>query len=74
MSTTPRARELRIRRMAERQGLALRKSRRRDPHALDYASWWVIDPALRRIVAGDRWGIDLDSVESWLRTSPAERA
>jgi hypothetical protein len=28
--------------MAQRQGLALRKSRRRDPHALDFGQWYAL--------------------------------
>jgi hypothetical protein len=34
-------RENRMRRMAERQGLRLSKSRRRDPRAIDYDRWQV---------------------------------
>lgn len=33
--------ENRIRRMAARQGLTLRRSRRRDPRALDYGLYWL---------------------------------
>ena len=36
-------RENRLRRMAERQGLELRKSRRRDPRAKDYGRWYIVD-------------------------------
>jgi hypothetical protein len=39
---TEKVRENRLRRMAERQGLALRKSRRRDPRAIDYGGWDVL--------------------------------
>ena len=38
-----RTREQRARRAAKRQGLALRKSRTRDPRALDYGKWVVTD-------------------------------
>lgn len=34
-----RALELRLRRTAQRRGLSLTKSRRRDPEALDYGLW-----------------------------------
>ena len=37
-------RENRLRRMAERQGLRLVKSRRRDPLALDYGRYWLLAP------------------------------
>jgi hypothetical protein len=36
-----RTRYQRLRRMAERQGLQLRKSRRRDPRALDFGDYWL---------------------------------
>jgi len=36
-----RTREIRLRRMAARQGLALHKSRRRDPLALGYGRWML---------------------------------
>jgi hypothetical protein len=65
--------------MAERQGLRLEKSRRRDPRALDYGTYALLHgppPAAgganwreRTLVAGDPntgYGLDLDDVESWL--------
>jgi len=59
------SREIRLRRMAERQGLTVRKSRRRDPRAIDYGRWWVVHPderfveltdtdALERYLTGER--------------------
>lgn len=45
MPNTPdKTRETRLRRMAERQGLRLVKSRRRDPRALDYGRYWLAAP------------------------------
>lgn len=41
--TAEKVRENRLRRMAERQGLELRKSRRRDPRAKDYGRWYIVD-------------------------------
>jgi hypothetical protein len=41
--TAEKVRENRLRRMAERQGLELRKSRRRDPRAKDYGRWYMVD-------------------------------
>lgn len=35
-------RENRIRRMAERQGLTLTKSRRRDPRAVEYGRYYIL--------------------------------
>jgi hypothetical protein len=65
-------RENRLRRMAARQGLALQKSPRRDPHALGYGTYRLIDAATKAVVAMDRnlhsgYGLDLDDVERRLR-------
>jgi hypothetical protein len=40
----------RLGRKAERQGLTLRKSRRRDPDATDYGVWSLIKPASGKVV------------------------
>jgi hypothetical protein len=45
--------ENRVRRMAERQGLRLQKSRRRDPRALDYGVYVLIDNARNAVVSGE---------------------
>ncbi len=68
--TAEKVRENRLRRMAERQGLALKKSRRRDPRAIDYERWFIVDPNLNVAVAGTEgtgrptWS--LDDVEEFL--------
>lgn len=42
MPPTPeKVREDRLRRMAQRQGLTILKSRRRDPLAVDYGTYWL---------------------------------
>jgi hypothetical protein len=56
-------RENRLRRMAERQGFALSKNRRRDPQAWDYGLWFLINPDLNAIVLEN---VHLDDVEEWL--------
>jgi hypothetical protein len=81
-------RENRLRRMADRQGYALRKPRRRDPRALDYGElWlmqcWVQDPSSGRVeeVANPENTYDawlgpfrlLDELEEWLRSDPETR-
>jgi hypothetical protein len=61
--------ENRLRRMAQRQGLRLEKSRRRDPRALNYGTYWLINPYTNTVVAGDTgngYGLDLDQVEKAL--------
>lgn len=68
-------RENRLRRMADRQGLRLEKSRRRDPRAIDYGKYTLVDPNTNAIVAGaegtGRPNFSLDDVEDWL-TNPVE--
>jgi len=53
--------------MAERQGLEVRKSRRRDPYAADFGRYWLIDPwTSNAVVAGGQWGATLDEIEDEL--------
>jgi hypothetical protein len=59
------ARENRLRRAAVRQGYRLVKSRRRDPRALDYGMYWIVNEA-NVIEAGHNQGLNLDEVEAWL--------
>ena len=62
-------RENRLRRMGERQGLRLSKSRRRDPRALDYGGYMLIDIYTNAVVAGGSpiaYTLSLDDVESYL--------
>jgi hypothetical protein len=69
-------RENRIRRAAERQGLRLVKSRRRDPRAIDYGRYWLVlaegvqtadlSDDRRNLVAGPRTGYSIDEIEALL--------
>jgi hypothetical protein len=62
-------RENRLRRMADRQGLVLRKSGRRDPRALDYGMYALIEADRNIILAGagsGRFDFTLDDVEAYL--------
>jgi hypothetical protein len=65
-------RENRLRRAAERQGYRLIKSRRRDPYALDFGLYGVVDAETRGTVnpslgrSPHSW--TLDEVEQWLTT------
>jgi hypothetical protein len=55
--------------MADRQGLRLEKSRRRDPRAIDYGKYMLADLYTNVIVAGDTnygYSLDLDDVEAAL--------
>ena len=72
--TTEQLGESRIRHMAERRGMRLHRSRRRDPTALDYGRYMLRDTNTRVIVAGTstgraRW--TLDDVEAYLSGNQA---
>lgn len=61
-------RENRLRRAAKRQGLKIVKSRRRDPRALDYGRFMIVDQD-NRVVAGELsagQGLTIDQVEEFL--------
>ena len=60
------ARENYLRRAAKRQGLMLRKSRRRDPQALDYGQFWLIDGRTGVHIFGGEWGAGIDEIEAHL--------
>jgi hypothetical protein len=68
--------ENRLRRMAGRQGLTLRKSTRKDPLALGYGRYYIArPPQLTEAIAGLRNGIPdmtLDDAEAWLRNENRE--
>jgi hypothetical protein len=62
----------RLRRMADRQALDLRKSRRRDPYALDYETYFLVPRSDPNTSFGPFHG--LDAVEEWLKSDPSRRA
>jgi hypothetical protein len=67
--TTDKSREARLRRMANRQGYRLIKSRRRDPRALGYGGYMIVDASANAVVAGELdspRALNLDEVEAWL--------
>ena len=58
-----------MRRVAQRQGLKLVRSRRRDPQAADFGRYALVDPDTNRAVAGEldsASAMTLDDVEAWL--------
>ncbi len=62
-------RENKLRRMAARQGYGLMKSRARDPRALGYGGFMIVDPKTNFIVAGaspGAYSLSADEVEEWL--------
>lgn len=59
-------RENRLRRVAERRGLRLEKSRRRDPQAIDFGGFMLIDNYMNCVVSGGNpyaYSLSLDDVE-----------
>jgi hypothetical protein len=65
-------RENRLRRMADRQGLRLLKSRVRDPRSIDFGIYWLTDVQVGGLVLGRTPGdyhyaaADLDDIEHYL--------
>ena len=70
-------RENGLRRMAQRQGYRLVKSRRRDPLAWDYDRWMILSIDANAVVAGTegigRPSWSLDDVEEWLQAGGGRR-
>jgi len=67
-------RENRARRTAARRGWKLVKSRRRDPQALNYGEFMIVDQRTGFVVIGGRddWDwLSLEQVEDWLLDQPA---
>jgi hypothetical protein len=65
-------RENRLRRVAERRGYRLLKSRRRDPQALDFGGYMLVDAQTQLVVVGATpyaFSADLQSVEDFLDAS-----
>ena len=62
-----RAREDRLRRLAKRERLILRESHRRNPDALDYGRYMLVDErnSVAAHGAADEW-LTLDEIEEWL--------
>lgn len=68
-ATYEKARENRLRRIAKRQGYLLMKCRFRNPEALEYGRFWIIDPLANAIVSGfGGWNhtASLDDIEGFL--------
>jgi hypothetical protein len=74
--SSEKVRENRLRRMAQRQGLRLLKSRRRDPNARDYGGFALIKPDGNSAEHGfDPWpySATLDEIEEVLKRRGAEK-
>lgn len=64
-SMPPSTQEERVRRMARRRGLEVKKARG-EPRAWDYGSYWLVDPARKTLVFPDEHGGSLDDLERYL--------
>jgi hypothetical protein len=72
MNEDPKVRENRLRRIADRRGYRLEKSARRDPKALDFSRYRLIDVRAKRAVLGSDHGFSatIDEVEAFLDGRP----
>jgi hypothetical protein len=68
MPNPEKAREQRVRNAVERQGYVLRKDRARSWNVDHYGGFMIIDPYLNAVIAGERFDLDLDDVENWLKS------
>jgi hypothetical protein len=69
MSQEDKVKENRLRRIAERRGYRLEKSRRRDPHAPDFGGFMLIEAEKNYVVVGGHpfaYSASLEDVEDWL--------
>lgn len=60
------ARENRLRRMAKRLGLELRKSRARSVHVDDLGKYQLVNPDTDTVLSGNRFELSLDQVQQRL--------
>lgn len=67
MADAYKVRENRLRRMAQRQGLILRKSRRRDPRATDYGTYTLTNMHTKNLEYGQYGVVGLDEIEAYLK-------
>lgn len=68
--------ENKLRRMALRQGLRLEKSRRRDPHAVDFGGFMLVDVETNALVAGGSpvaYSMSAQEVQAWLASDKSVR-
>jgi hypothetical protein len=69
-----------VRRMAERQGFTLQRSRRRDPQSIDFGMYWLNNDEINARIfpsgPGSETGVTLDEIRQWLDepvAAPRER-
>lgn len=64
---TDETRENRLRRQARARGWMLKKSRRRDPEAVDFGTYMLVDADTNALVTEV---LDLDELEYWINPGP----
>jgi hypothetical protein len=75
MTNTDKKRENSVRRALARQGCLLRKSRRRDPRAVDYGGYIIADMRTNCVEAGGSYfSLTLEDVEAWALDTQADPA
>ena len=62
--------EERVRRVARRHGLELKKAGRGKPRARDFGRYWLVDAARNTLVFPDEHGGSLDDLERYLTHTP----
>ncbi len=65
VDTPEKVRLNKLRRMADRQGLKLVKSKRRDPLAVDYNLFWLVDKKTNNYILSSE-GMTLPDIERYL--------
>ena len=76
MTEDMKVRENRVRRIAERRGFKLTKSRRRDPQAIDFNGYMLADAFTNAAVVGFlpyAYSASLDEVEEFLNSDRAAK-
>ena len=71
--TEDKVRENRLRRMAERRGYILKRSRRRDPQAIDYGGYMLVEATRNFAVVGSdvyAFSATLDDIEQFFSEPP----
>jgi hypothetical protein len=75
MDQSLKVRENRARRAAARQGFAIVKSRRRDPNAIDFGGYMIVDPSTNSVVLNCApVGLSIQDVEEFLSTKRRPRS
>ncbi|MFB0875342.1 MULTISPECIES: hypothetical protein [unclassified Sphingobium] len=71
-SDSLKVRENRLREAAKRQRAFLKKSRTRDPRAIDYGGYMLVEGDSNSVLVGAEpypFSADLDEIETWLNRS-----